>query len=134
MKLIVIGLLLVINTLTYSNSHHINSEALDDLTIAHDTSFNGIISDEDMLMVNNELKKIEYPPAAMENEIMGTVKLRFSIDNKGNVINIEVVSKKLGFGLEEEAIRILKLTSGKWTPVEHATATKYVLPIKFTLV
>lgn len=44
--------------------------------------------------------------------------------------------KHQGYGLEEEAIRVVNLTSGLWTPAElreKKVRMRYRLPIKFAL-
>jgi TonB family protein len=51
---------------------------------------------------------IKYPQEAIDNNIQGTVKLLFEIDFKGNVSNAKVTAG-LGFGCDEEAIRLVEL-------------------------
>lgn len=41
------------------------------------------------------------------------VEIKFTIDEKGNIISTEALTH-LGYGLEEEAIRVIKKASGKW--------------------
>jgi Ca-activated chloride channel family protein len=60
-------------------------------------------------------KQLNYPAAAIKAKIGGTVQLLIEIDEHGNVKVINV-AKKIGYGCDEEAIRIIKLTSGKWLP------------------
>jgi Ca-activated chloride channel family protein len=76
-----------------------------------------------------------YPQLAKENGISGTVYLSFTVDKKGNVSDIKVI-RGIGGGCDEEAIRIIKLTSGKWTPgTLKGKPSKIVLniPVNFTL-
>lgn len=54
--------------------------------------------------VNSHLK---YPKEAAENQIEGTVSMRYTIDHMGNVIDAHIISG-LGFGCDEEAIRVVK--------------------------
>ncbi len=49
-----------------------------------------------------------YPPEAKKNGIQGAVKLKFEIDHLGNVHHVKVLSG-LGYGCDEEAIRIAEL-------------------------
>lgn len=49
-----------------------------------------------------------YPPKALEAQTEGIVYLKYSIDYKGNVINAKVI-KSLGYGCDEEAIRLTRL-------------------------
>jgi Ca-activated chloride channel family protein len=60
-------------------------------------------------------KNLNYPQIAKENGISGVVYLSFIVDKKGNISDIKVV-RGIGSGCDEEAIRILKLSSGKWSP------------------
>ncbi|MGE7774018.1 energy transducer TonB [Chitinophaga sp. NPDC101104] len=49
-----------------------------------------------------------YPAMASENGIEGTVYLKFVVGTDGTISNVEVSGRKLGAGLEEEAIRVIK--------------------------
>lgn len=79
---------------------------------------------------------LKYPPAAAKANISGTVNTSFIIEKDGSINDIKVVSdKKIGGGLEEETIRIIK-ASKKWKAgVKNGKAvrTKYMLPVKFIL-
>lgn len=89
---------------------------------------------------NNEfVKHIEnnfaYPEAAVDNNIEGIVNIKFIINKKGNVVNIETKGPKGGRILETSAkILIQKLPKFKpatknGTPVN----TSYSFPVNFTL-
>jgi TonB family protein len=84
--------------------------------------------------LNNFLQKaIKFPEDAVESGIQGTVKLNFIIEKDGSLSNIKT-ERKLGFGIDEEAIRVLKLTK-KWYPaMQNGKAVKvaYSIPIRFT--
>jgi periplasmic protein TonB len=62
--------------------------------------------------INNN---IEYPQQAIDNSAEGTVKVHFLIDDKGNISNVTTEGNKIGYGLEEEAVRVISKMS-KWTP------------------
>ena len=49
-----------------------------------------------------------YPQEALTNKIQGTVTLKFDIDAYGKVIEA-TVTHGIGFGCDEEAIRLIKL-------------------------
>ncbi len=49
-----------------------------------------------------------YPKEALENKIEGTVFVRYSIDNQG-FVDFTEVDKGIGFGCDEEALRVVKL-------------------------
>lgn len=53
-------------------------------------------------------EQISYPKAAFAEKIEGTVRLRMDIDYQGKVISAKVLSS-LGYGCDEEAIRVVKL-------------------------
>ena len=78
---------------------------------------------------------IEYPGNAIDNSIEGTVNVQFAIDEQGNVSNARAIGNNIGYGLEEEAI---KLVSGmpKWTPgMVKGKKVKawYTLPVTYRL-
>ena len=80
-------------------------------------------------------KNITYPELAKLNMIEGTVYVQFVVDEKGNVSDIKVI-RGIGYGCDEEAIRVCKLTSGKWNPGKSngkSVKVTFNLPIKFSL-
>jgi protein TonB len=58
---------------------------------------------------------IDYPQDAIDNNVEGTISVQFAIDEDGKVSNAKAVGKKLGYGLEEEAVKIVSQMP-KWTP------------------
>lgn len=58
---------------------------------------------------------IEYPREAIDNEAEGTVSVLFTIDENGNIANVKTAGAKLGYGLEEEAIRVVS-DMPQWVP------------------
>jgi periplasmic protein TonB len=78
-------------------------------------------------------KSLQYPQEAQDNEIQGTVMVKFIVDKEGNVSDVEAVSGPKE--LHAEAIRVIK-KSGKWTPaVQNGRQVKSYKsqPIKFQL-
>jgi len=78
---------------------------------------------------------LHYPETASENGISGTVYVSFLVDEKGNVSNVKVL-RGIGGGCDEEAIRIIKLTSGKWkVGKQNGKAVKVLMnmPVYFSL-
>lgn|GEM_PF-2404854 len=57
---------------------------------------------------------MRYPSKALEENIKGTVKLGFVVTKSGKVRDIQVL-RSLGYGCDEEAIRLLK-TGPDWFP------------------
>ena len=58
-------------------------------------------------------KNLKYPNEALENKIEGSVYCEYQVSYKGKVEKVKVVSG-LGYGCDEEAIRLIKLM--KFTP------------------
>jgi protein TonB len=81
-------------------------------------------------------ENLVFPPMAMENDIEGTVNVVFVVDKTGRVKDIAILGGKKGFGLEEEAMRVIKMTSGKWKPAkqrDNAVNMRFRMPVKFQL-
>lgn len=53
-------------------------------------------------------QQLQYPDAARQAGVEGTVTVRYTVDYKGKVILAEVVSG-IGYGCDEEALRIVRL-------------------------
>ena len=76
---------------------------------------------------------IEYPETALDNDAEGTVQLSFSVDETGKIYTPTVSSEKLGYGLDEEALRVVKKMP-KWNPGQikgKNVKTKFTLPISY---
>lgn len=79
-------------------------------------------------------KNIKYPQMATDNEIQGNVFCSFTVEKDGALTDIKI-DRRLGFGTDEEAVRVLKLGK-RWNPGMQngrAVRVKYNLPIKFSL-
>lgn len=82
-------------------------------------------------IVNN----LQYPQDAIDNNVEGTVRVQFAVDEKGNVTNVSTLGNKLGYGLEEEAIKVVS-NMPKWTPGQvkgKNVKTWRTLPISYKL-
>ena len=80
-------------------------------------------------------KNLKYPQLAIENNISGKVLVQFVIDQKGNAVDIQVI-RSIDPVLDNEAIRLIKSSSGLWTPgLQHGKPVKvrYTFPILFQL-
>lgn len=74
-----------------------------------------------------------YPEYSRDNCIQGTIQVSFKLNQEGKIYHSEV-TKGLGIDLDQEALRIVRLTSGKWTmPANHDTSISMVLPVNFSL-
>jgi periplasmic protein TonB len=81
-------------------------------------------------------ENISYPAMALENDQQGTVNVMFVIDKSGLVKDIAILGSKKGFGLEEEAMRVIKLTSGKWKSAKQRdkpVSMRFRIPVKFQI-
>ena len=77
---------------------------------------------------------LKYPKEAKENGIQGEVKIFFTVDTDGNIID-EKIAKDIGGGCGEEALRIVRLMP-KWEPGMSGgvpVKTSQVLRVKFEL-
>jgi len=82
--------------------------------------------------INNN---IQYPQQAIDNGAEGTVNVRFTIDENGKPGNAKTTGAAIGYGLEEEAIRVVNSMSN-WTPgmiKGNKVKAWYTLPITFRL-
>jgi protein TonB len=86
---------------------------------------------EMMKYLGNNLK---YPERAKDVEAQGTVLISFVVDKEGKISN-PTIKRGIGFGCEEEAIRVIQKMP-TWSPGKMNGQTvnvEYVLPIRFTL-
>lgn len=77
-------------------------------------------------------EKLVYPLVAFQNDIKGTVNIRFVIETDGRISGI-VVQKGLGYGCDEAAIDLIK-GMPKWTPGKKGGVNvrcSVTLPIAF---
>ncbi len=81
-------------------------------------------------------ENLRYPEAALQNNIQGTVYLEYTVDNIGTIDNI-VVTRGIGYGCDEEAVRLVKLITypsvrnrGVKMKVTMKTRIAFTLPAK----
>lgn len=77
---------------------------------------------------------IKYPSAAANANVTGRVFISFIVDASGTISDVTVL-KGIGFGCDEEAVRVVSKFP-KWTPGmqdEKPVSVKYNLPIMFEL-
>ena len=84
--------------------------------------------------IDNEL---QYPIEAIKNRIEGTVYVKFKVLPDGSLKHIHIIKglPNGGFGINEEALRIVK-SMPKWIPGKEkgvAVTVVYTLPIKFQI-
>ncbi len=79
-------------------------------------------------------KNLRYPASAAENGIAGRVFLSFIVERDGSLTDIKVI-KGIGFGCDEEAMRVLR-KSPAWTPGiqnKQKVRVQYTLPLLFQM-
>jgi len=74
-----------------------------------------------------------YPEFSKDNCLQGTIQVSFKLNKQGKIYNSKV-EKGLGVDLDIEALRVVRLTTGKWIiPANHDTLVSIVLPVNFAL-
>jgi protein TonB len=93
----------------------------------------------DQKMLEFIYKNIKYPQVAKDNNVEGTVVLKFVVDEKGKVGNIHIL-KDIGANCGHEAERVVKLMNEQnktWEPGKQRgrpVKVWFMLPVKFKLV
>ncbi len=78
---------------------------------------------------------LEYPEEARNNNVTGTVGVKFVIDKQGNVTDVEVV-RSVDPYLDREAVRVIKMMP-RWKPAKQRgkpVKVILILPVRFVLV
>lgn len=74
-----------------------------------------------------------YPHYSKNNCIQGTIEVSFRLTSTGTVTGAKV-SRGFGIDLDDEALRLIRLTSGRWQiPAQYDTASTLTVPINFSL-
>jgi protein TonB len=77
-------------------------------------------------------RNLRYPGTALSTGVAGKVYITFVVNADGSISNVEVL-KGLGYGLDEEATRVVRGMPA-WKPGQqnnHAVAVRYTMPITF---
>lgn len=78
---------------------------------------------------------ISYPDTATKNGIEGLVKVKFVVDEYGSIVDVKTTNKRIGYGLEEEAMRVIKMMP-PWKPGKNdgrPVKVYFQIPIRFAL-
>ncbi len=81
-------------------------------------------------------KNLQYPAEAEDNGIEGTVNLNFAVDENGKIYSPFVTTPSIGYGVEQEAIRVFNIMPA-WTPGRikgKNVKTRFTLPVTFKLI
>ncbi|HYK75556.1 MAG TPA: energy transducer TonB [Daejeonella sp.] len=74
-----------------------------------------------------------YPEYAKQNCLQGIVNVSFKLNKQGKIVDSEVQNGS-GIDLDLEALRVVRLSSGKWVvPPDYDTTVAVVLPVNFSL-
>lgn len=74
-----------------------------------------------------------YPMFSLENCIQGSIEVAFKVNRKGEV-TYATIAKGIGADLDAEALRLIKLSSGKWElPAQYDTNFLVRVPLTFSL-
>jgi len=76
---------------------------------------------------------LSYPAFSYQNCVQGLVTIGFKVNMAGEVYSSKVNSG-LGIDLDQEALRLIRLSSGKWSvPVDYDTTYVLLAPVNFRL-
>lgn len=82
-------------------------------------------------------KNVKYPTRCMEADIEGVVILQFVVEPDGTLSKVRTLTThKSCPEMDAEAIRVIKRTSGKWTPGyigDKPVRSMYRLPVRFDI-
>ena len=79
-------------------------------------------------------KNLKYPAAAQRANVQGKVYVQFVVNTDGSIQGVEVL-KSVGFGCDEEAVRVIKMVP-KWNPGKQSgrpVRSRFTVPINFVL-
>ncbi|WP_176132794.1 energy transducer TonB [Hymenobacter sp. CRA2] len=77
-------------------------------------------------------KNMHYPARALREGVEGKVFVAFTVNSTGEIVDVEVV-KGLGYGTDEEALRVIRQMP-RWQAGQQngrAVSVRYTLPITF---
>lgn len=79
-------------------------------------------------------KNLNYPQQAIRSSMSGKVYISFVVNTDGSLTDVQVL-KGIGFGCDEEALRVIR-TMPRWKPGKQAgraVRVRFNLPVAFTL-
>lgn len=107
----------------------VNGEKVDYTNAVVNPTFKGGIQEFYKFLGMN----MRFPPDASRNGVGGRVMLSFVVCEDGSLCEYKV-ENRVGYGLDEEALRVAKLMDGKWKPGElrgQKVKVRYNVPINF---
>lgn len=88
----------------------------------------------DAAMIDFLRRNMRYPAMALREQVEGKVFVAFTVSASGEIVDVQVI-KGLGFGTDEEALRVVRKMPA-WEPGaqnNHPVAVRYTLPITFRI-
>ncbi|GAB3828281.1 energy transducer TonB [Hymenobacter jeollabukensis] len=88
----------------------------------------------DAAMLDFLRRNMRYPAMALREQVEGKVFVSFTVSTSGEIVDVQVL-KGLGYGTDEEALRVVRKMPA-WEPGTqngHAVAVRYTLPITFRI-
>jgi len=85
--------------------------------------------------MNHLLNNIRFPQAAVDARASGTVYVSIIVNSDGTMTDVKIEKDNVGFGLGEEAVRVIKLMP-PWKPALRdgkPIRARYIVPVKYTL-
>ncbi|WP_443939224.1 energy transducer TonB [Pedobacter sp. MW01-1-1] len=79
-------------------------------------------------------KNLDYPTLAQDEQVQGRVVISFVVEKDGSITDVKLI-KGIGFGCDEEAMRVIK-KSPFWKPGKNRgtpVRVRYNMPITFTI-
>ena len=117
------------------------AEVIDSSATKEDEDWMGVIIEESPSFPGGEgalydfiEKNLQYPEAAREAHVTGTVVVSFVVEKNGTIGNVRII-RDLGYGCGEEAVRIVKMMP-KWNPGKQSgikVRSEFTLPVQFKL-
>lgn len=110
-KLFLIMLLAFVSVNAYSQSDDADNDVYNmvDQSAKFQDGYNSIIK-----FVQENIK---FPAEAQENNVHGRLMVSVIVEKDGSLSDIKI-KKGLGYGLDEEIVRIIKMMP-KWQPAQH---------------
>ena len=114
-KLFLIMLLAFVSVNAYSQSDDADNDVYNmvDQSAKFQDGYNSIIK-----FVQENIK---FPAEAQENNVHGRLMVSVVVEKDGSLSDIKI-KKGLGYGLDEEIVRIIKMMP-KWQPAQHKGKT-----------
>ncbi|PCJ67387.1 MAG: hypothetical protein COA58_03445 [Bacteroidetes bacterium] len=135
--LLLLIFILPLTGLAQKDTSVIIEENNDDVYEFIDVTQNAEFPRGDIGLQNFLATHMNYPAVALENNEQGKVIVMFVVGNQGKIRDARVMNKGSNSeSLEKEALRVVKATSGMWTPAmrgNDAVSMRFRIPVEFKI-